>query len=250
MPDSPRRIRLLQGAANFRDLGGYASANGQVLRWRQLFRSELLQDLSEQDWRALQSLGIGRSLDLRAAAERAAQPMLLPGIATYALPIEPAVVRGLQALLATGQQPTAAQTQALMQETYRAFVHDEAPRFAALFAHLLESEAPVMFHCTAGKDRTGFAAALILLALQVPRPVVMQDYLLTNHLYQPPKHLRQGPLPPESQHVLWRVQPDFLQAALAAIDQQAGGLPRYLAQQLGLGPAALDKLRQKYLQNP
>jgi len=72
-------------------------------------------------------------------------------------------------LLESGHALTAQDTVRLMQQTYRAFVHDNAPRFAELFGHLLESDAPLVFHCTAGKDRTGFAAALILLALGVPR---------------------------------------------------------------------------------
>ena len=113
-----------------------------------------------------------------------------------------------------------------MQETYRAFVNDNAAAFAALFEHLLASDAPLVFHCTAGKDRTGFAAALILLALGVPRPVVMQDYLLTNELLRMDSAPAYG-IPPEVMQVLWRVQAEFLDAALHAVDTDHGGVDAY-----------------------
>jgi len=98
------------------------------------------------------------------------------------------VVQRMQDRAAAGQRMTAALAAELMKELYRALVHDQAHRFAELFEHLLQTDTPVVFHCTAGKDRTGFAAALILHALGVPREVVVQDYLLTNALYKPPAH--------------------------------------------------------------
>jgi protein-tyrosine phosphatase len=137
--------------------------------------------------------------------------------------------------------------QDLMAELYRALVLDQSHRFAELFAHLLDADAPVVFHCTAGKDRTGVAAALILLALGVPRAVVQQDYLLTNQHYRHPA-LPQTETPIEVLKVLWRVDDSFLDAALQAIDAHPGGLSAYLAQRLGLGPAALAALRARYLQ--
>jgi protein-tyrosine phosphatase len=123
---------------------------------------------------------------------------------------------------------------------------DQSHRFAELFDHLLQANAPVVFHCTAGKDRTGVAAALILLALGVPRAVVQQDYLLTNQHY---RHLPvgQSETPPDVLQVLWRVQDGFLDAAMQTIDAQPGGLAGYL-RRLGLGPAALAELHQRYLQ--
>jgi hypothetical protein len=108
-----------------------------------------------------------------------------------------------------------------MKQTYRAFVHDNSPRFAELFHHLLDTDAPMVFHCTAGKDRTGVAAALILLALGVPRDVVLQDYLLTNkHYCHPP--LPQSETPIDVLQVLWRVyvplaRPVYVAFALVSV---------------------------------
>ena len=169
MSTDPDRSLKLAGASNFRDLGGYTGADARPVRWRRLFRSDHLAALTPQDAEVFTSLGVTRVFDFRGRDERAAVPYELPGVAQHPLPIEPTVVQRMKDLLDAGQAVTPAHTVELMQETYRAFVHDNAARFAALFQHLLDSDAPLVFHCTAGKDRTGFAAALILLALDVPR---------------------------------------------------------------------------------
>jgi protein-tyrosine phosphatase len=235
----PDRLIPLQGVSNFRDLGGYAGDGGRPLRWRRLFRSDHFGALTEADRAQLAPLGIARSFDFRGVAERAATPYQLPGVVQHPLSIEPTVVQRLQDLAAAGTQVTVPVVQDLMADLYRRLVLDQAHRFAELFDQLLASDAPVVFHCTAGKDRTGVAAALILLALGVPRDVVLADYLLTN---------QQSETPIEVLKVLWRVDDSFLAAALQAIDAQPGGLPAYLQQRLGLGPAALAALRARYLQ--
>lgn len=242
----PDRVLPLQGVTNFRDLGGYPGAGGRPLRWRRLFRSDHFGALTEADRAALAPLGIARSFDFRGVAERAAPPYHWPGVVQHPLSIEPTVVQRMQDMAAAGRALTVPLVTDLMADLYRALVRDQSHRFAELFDHLLQTEAPVVFHCTAGKDRTGVAAALILLALDVPRDLVLQDYLLTNHHYRHPP-IAHSETPPEVLQVLWRVQDGFLAAALQTIDDQPGGLPGYL-RQLGLGPAALAALRARYLQ--
>ena len=246
---SPTRSLNLSGATNFRDLGGYAGQGGRTVRWRRLFRADHLATLTSDDLALLSSLGLARACDLRGEAERAAQPYALPGVTVYSLPIEPTVVQRMKDLLESGQRLTAQDTVGLMQQTYRAFVHDNAARFAALFGHLLESDAPLVFHCTAGKDRTGFAAAMILLALDVPRPVVMQDYLLTNELFRMPR-MAGSLAPQEVLDVLWRVQQEFMDAALHAVQADYGGVLPYLEKALGVGPKERERLAALYLQAP
>ena len=247
---TPTRSLNLFGATNFRDLGGYVGQGGRSVRWRRLFRSDHLAALTSDDVAVLSSLGLARACDLRGEAERAALPYALEGVALHALPIEPTVVQRLKELLEAGHQLTAQDTVGLMQQTYRAFVHDNTARFAALFGDLLQSDAPLVFHCTAGKDRTGFAAAMILLSLGVPRAVVMQDYLLTNELFQMPRPAPGGLAPQEVLDVLWRVQPDFLDAALRAVEADYGGVSPYLEKALGVGPKERERLAELYLQAP
>lgn len=246
MPRHPDRSLPLAGASNFRDLGGYPGADGGKVRWRTLFRSDHLAALTPQDAQLLRALGVTRAFDFRGVAEREAAAYALPGVAQHALPIEPTVVQRMKDLLAAGQSLTPAHTVALMQHTYRAFVHDNAPRFAQLFDALLHSSEPLVFHCTAGKDRTGLAAALILLALGVPREVVMQDYLLTNELYRMPA-VTDARVPREVLGVLWRVQAEFLDAALQAMEHASGSVDAYLHHALGMGPARRQRLRDLYL---
>lgn len=247
MLQHPDRAWRLQGATNFRDLGGYAGTGGRALQWRRLFRSDHLAGLTDADRARLATLGPATAFDFRGNAERAATPYDLPGLTQRSLAIEPSVVQRMQDLVAAGGMLTAALVTDLMADLYRSLIRDQAHHFAALFDHLLQTETPVVLHCTAGKDRTGVAAALILLALGVPREQVLQDYLLTNTLYQ-------QPLPPRSETsaevlaVLWRVQPGFLDAALQTVDDEHGGLDRYLQTRLGLGQVERDTLARRYLQ--
>ena len=247
--DDFSRALPLTGASNFRDLGGYAGLDGHVVRWRRIFRSDHLAALTQQDMRVLTGLGLGRAVDFRGQAESAALAYELPDVRYHALPIEPTVVQRAKEMALAGRQMTAPIAVQLMQETYRAFVSDNTQQFAGLFGQLLADDTPLVFHCTAGKDRTGFAAALILLTLGVPREVVMQDYLLTNGLYRRPVGIASS-APDEVLNVIWRVQEDFLQAALQAVDRDHGGVPRYLAQRLGVDDTARRRLAELYLQPP
>lgn len=247
MIDHPDRLLRLQGATNFRDLGGYPGHDGRPVRWRRLFRSEHLAGLTDADRAALTALGLGQSFDFRGVAERAATPYDLPGVVQHTLAIEPTVVQRLQDLTAAGSTLTAAITAELMCDLYRSLVSEQADRFAEMFEHLLQADVPAVIHCTAGKDRTGIAAALILSALGVSRDWVLQDYLLTNRHY---KHARpaRSETPAEVLAVLWRVEQGFLDAALEIIDADYGGIEPFLRQRIGLSQAALDTLAVRYLQ--
>jgi protein-tyrosine phosphatase len=247
MPRHPDRVWRLQGATNFRDLGGYIGHGGRPLRWRRLFRSDHLADLTPADQTRLRPLQLARAFDFRGIEERAAKPYELPGVAQHSLAIEPTVVQRMHDIAAAGTALTAPVVTELMKELYRALVNDRSDRFAELFEHLIESDAPSVFHCTAGKDRTGIAAALVLLALGVSRDVVRADYLLTNELVRDPPGI-ENTTPPEARAVLWRVQQGFLDTALGIVDDDHGGIERYLAQRLRLGAAAQRALQEGYLQ--
>jgi protein-tyrosine phosphatase len=245
----PDRVRRLQGATNFRDLGGYAGHEGRPLRWRKLFRSEHLGGLTPDDQAQLKVLGVARAFDFRGVHERAARPYDLPGVTQHTLSIEPTVTQRMDDMVAAGQTLTGPAVAGLMRDLYRGLVNEQSHRFAELFEHLLAEDTPLVFHCTAGKDRTGIAAALILSALGVPREVVMQDYLLTNeHFVHPP--MPDSRTPKEALAVLWRVQEDFLTEALRTIDEQHSGIESYLSQRLGLSEAARKALRERYLMSP
>ena len=243
---SPPRHLPLQGASNFRDLGGYTGHGGRSVRWRVLFRSDHLAKLTDADLGQLQALKVGRSFDFRGQQESAAQAYQWPGTERHHLAIEPTLVQYLHAQAQSGQAITPQAAADAMQVTYQGFVRQNSGRFAQLFAHLLAHDAPLVFHCTAGKDRTGLAAALILRALGVSQTDVLQDYLLTNALYRHDPG-QGGALSAEVLDVVWRVREEFLQASLQAIDADYGSMAQYLQQGLGLAEPDLERLRQMYL---
>ena len=224
--------------SNFRRVGSLAPV---------LFRSDHLGALDESDARQIQQLAIRRVLDFRGVDERASAVCALSGVTVHSLPIEPTIVQVLNGFVAAGHPLTAADIVAHMQDTYRGFVRHNTHRFAEFFGHLLESGEPTVFHCTAGKDRTGFAAALLLHALGASPEEVMRDYLLTNERLKMPEGARYG-LAPEVAAVLWRVQPEFLEAAFEAVDRDYGGLEPYFKEGLGLGKEQRERLRGLYLQ--
>ena len=238
----------LQGASNFRDLGGYLTTDGRRVRRGQVFRSDHLAGLTEADVVRLQDLGVRHSLDFRGVAEYTATPYDIPGVERVALTIEPTVIARMQALVAQGIVPTTEETVELMRETYRDFVNRNADTYGRFMKHLLEQPTPQVFHCTAGKERTGFAAALVLSALGVDRATIEQDYLLTNQLYKRDARL-EGQGHAHVMKVLWQVQPEFLGAAFDAVDAQHGGMTDYLHGAIGLSTQELAELRKLLLED-
>lgn len=240
------RVLPLSGATNFRDLGGYLGHGGRPLRWRRLFRSDHLGGLTAEDHAVLSSLGIAASFDFRGVDERAAEPYEVPGLAQHSLAIEPTVAQRMQEHTEAGRSLTVPFVEGLMRDLYRTLVDDRADRFVEFFGHLLHAEAPVVFHCTAGKDRTGVAAALVLLALGVPQATVMEDYLLTNDVFKPPWKPRDD-IDPQVLRALWGVQPGYLEAALEAIEASHGGPERFLRERIGLDDRRMEALARRYL---
>jgi protein-tyrosine phosphatase len=157
-------------------------------------------------------------------------------------------VQVISDLLASGHDLTAEETVAHMQDTYRGFVTKSTHRFAEFFHHLIESSEPTVFHCTAGKDRTGFAAALVLRALGVSQDEVMRDYLDTNARLAPVSVVTATwSLPPHAAAVLYSVRPEFLHAAFDEIDARWGGVEAYLREGIGLGERERARLRHLYI---
>lgn len=244
--DLSQRHIALTGASNFRDLGGYVGHQGRTVKWRKIFRSDHLANLSPNDLLLIQSLGIQRSFDFRGVQESQAQAYDWPDLERHSLSIEPTVVQRLQAQHLSGKPLTAADALDAMQTTYRDFVRVDSGRFAQLFEHLLDQPEPLLFHCTAGKDRTGLAAALVLYALGVSEADIWRDYLLTNQLYKR-NSIGATSLAPDVLKIVWEVQESFLQASLEEIHARYGSVQNYLNQELNLTPAALLRLQSLYL---
>ena len=244
--DSPARHLALQGASNFRDLGGYKTIDGRTTRWRHIFRSNHLGQLTAADVEIVRALGVRSAFDFRGVEERAAGVCVVNEIAVHSLPIEPTVVAALRAELAEGRL-TAPVALELMRESYRNYVRHNTHSFRMLFGHLLEDRAPLVIHCTAGKDRTGFASALILHVLGVPDDVIAEDYLLTNRHYKRDATAATD-LPEDVRNAIGNVEASYLAAAFEAVGKEYGDLETYLRDGLKLGIAERTALKERYLQ--
>ncbi len=246
MLDAPPRHLGLQGASNFRDLGGYPGSDGRHVRWRRLFRSNHLGQLTDADVVIVRQLGIRSAFDFRGRDERSAGLCAIAEIAVQSLPIEPSVVPALRARAAAGRL-NAEDAQDLMRESYRNYIRHHTQHFRALFKHLLEDPAPLVIHCTAGKDRTGVACALLLHALGVTQDTILEDYLLTNQLYQRNTAAHHD-LPTEVLQAIGMVQASFLAAAFETARRDFGNVDAYLREGLGIGSRERQVLQDRYLE--
>ena len=154
-------------------------------------------------------------------------------VTVHSLPVEPTVVAALRAIAAAGTPLSTVAAVEVMRDSYRNYVQENTQLFRALFALLLEDRAPLVIHCTAGKDRTGFACALILHSLGVPDDLIAEDYLLTNRFYRRDPSASSD-LPDDVKQVLGSVQLSFLAAAFETIAAAYGDLENYLRDVVGL----------------
>jgi protein-tyrosine phosphatase len=224
---------VLDGASNVRDLtsrlGNGARGNRRVLRSANLDR------LSTEGRRSLAELGIRVVIDLRGRQEAAGAPDL-EGTTRVHLPIEPNVVADLTAQQAAGTLSVASAMR-VMETTYRNYIFDHAAVFAGVLDRVIAARRhSVLFHCAAGKDRTGVASALILTAVGLPAEVIMQDYLLSNRFYRPAERRTADVLPEDVREAITKVRPSYLEAAIAAMTEGWGGPDGYLENALGVGP--------------
>ena len=236
-------LSALQGAPNFRDLGGLPAAGGRSVRHGLVFRSGHLGELHAQDVAQLRA-SLGEDVcvvDLRGSSEREKFACVLPGASVHSLPIEPTVAQKLTALAASGELLTPAATRRFMREAYEGFVRNAQPQMRAFFGHVIGREGkPLVIHCAAGKDRTGFMVAMLLSALGVSRQVVIEDYLVTNQRVSPKESAR---FPPEIMEVLGTVREEFLEAAFDCVEREFGGVDNYLAR------AGMDVQSRTHLQD-
>ena len=250
----------LAGSAAFRDLGGSPTLDGRQVACGRLFRADALSVLDAHDRAAVDALGLRLICDLRSRDERERtrclhwlQPAprilhleLSSGLATATAPSIERLLRG--------PDPDAAA--AMMRTTYAEMPRSASPFFGELFQSLAAGELPVLVHCTAGKDRTGFTIAMILSALGVPRDVIYDDYLRgsgRNPLAadQPSSHLLEWllgrRLEPEEAVLVHAVHREYLDAAFDAIHRDWGGTLQYLQQTAGVDAQSRSKLQEGFL---
>lgn len=251
-----QRLLPLQGGQNFRDLGGYRTEDGRSVRWGLLFRSGSMHFLTAADYAYLERLGIRTVCDFRDTRERATEPVTWPAGRAPRVLADDYMMDTDIGKTVPGHTPTAAEAKATITNLYPRLLTQFNGQYRRMFAELLAGRAPLAFNCTAGKDRTGIAAALLLTALGVPRETVVQDYVLTNRYFDPTKVVRTTNgasqqwtrLPPDVLRAYMAADPSYIEAALQVVDSHAGGANGYMRDELGLSSADLAKLRLMYTQ--
>jgi protein-tyrosine phosphatase len=251
---------------NLRDLGGWPTREGATVASGRLFRSTDLFGLSDGDLTAFEALGIRTVYDLRTAAERTAQPDRLPEgtdyvVADVLMDSAGAAPAQLFALLSDARAANEAlgggRAAALFIDGYRqiATLPSSRAAYRLLFTGVApDAGRPALFHCTTGKDRTGWAAAAILMLLGVDDHLVMQEYLLTNDQLMPSLKAQfdefeaQGGDPALLRDVLG-VRPDYLTAAIATMRAEFGSIEGYFADGLGIDAAAQESLCASLLES-
>lgn len=247
------RVVPLEGATNFRDIGGYPTKDGRHVKWGQVYRSNTLAHLTAADFKTVNALGVRLVCDLRTDEERVSEPTQWVGTAPVFVN-SPKTSLGSNMSELFGQGPVTAES---MRATFIGFygqMHEQyAGEYRELFKRLLAGETPMLMHCSAGKDRTGVGSALVLSALGVPRDIVVADYAMSETLLgasmkmdpDDPNAAMFARLPPEVMQVLMRTEPAYIEATFAAIEKQYGSVDAYLEKVLGVGPRERAALRAR-----
>lgn len=259
-----QRRALLAAAPNFRDVGGHPARDGAAMKTGVVFRTGQLSALSEPAQEALIALRVEVVVDLRTDAEREPKPDTLPKDVRLAIAnvLADNPTGGAAALASLANHDGGApdiqainsvinngQAANLMLDTYRDFVRlpSALTAYRTLLTSIAEGDVPIAFHCTAGKDRTGWAAALIQSFVGVETELILADYLRSNdnttETFEPfVSAFGQVGGDADALRALVEVRPEYLQAGLDQLEQTYGSLDGYLRQGLGLSNATLEKL--------
>jgi protein-tyrosine phosphatase len=256
--DNPRVLGL-SGATNFRDFGGYPTSDGRQVRWRHLYRSNKLSALSAEDRQHLDSLAIHTVFDLRARHEREADPTCwshgLLRVETYPSGLKRPLVE-----MAQGHGGDEKGALALMAEFYGSMPRTMPHVFGGVIRSVANGASPCIIHCSAGKDRTGIACALILTALGVPREIVMEDYVLTQSLHRPKSDMDRAIAPsekgqamssrftPAAIDLLMASRADYLATAFATMKEDHGSIEGYIGDALDIDGDTVARLKERLLE--
>jgi protein-tyrosine phosphatase len=239
----------LATAPNFRDVGGYRTKDGRWVRMGLVYRSDQLDKLSDADLARIGRLAPSLVVDLRTAAERTHGPDRMPSGAEHLIADVAADAPPMGGISKISSPNDAAD---FLVKANQQFVSLPSARdaYSRLFARFQSEAGPEVYHCSAGKDRTGWASAVLLTALGVPRETVMADYLASNDYLVEKNRAMFSAMPPKmatNLEPVFTVRAAYLDAAFDEVDKRYGSFDRYLKDGLGLDDAALARLRARFL---
>ena len=237
---------------NFRDLGGYPTRDGRRVRWGQLFRADSLAELSDGDIAYLARLGLARVIDLRGDAEVGERPNRLAGREGFAyvqLPIGEGDLSPQEWARKFEAGEFGEIDASWLVRGYQRTLDERAHRVGAVLKALAAAPTPAVFHCTAGKDRTGIVSALLLLALEVPREIVVGDYSLTalytgNRIPAADQWFAERGVDPERAAHILSSRREAMEATLAHLDANHGGPERFVRERADVSEREIGALRE------
>jgi protein-tyrosine phosphatase len=248
------RLVPLEGTLNFRDLGGYRTGDGRRVRWGRVFRSDGLGSLTAADHAVLERLGVRTVCDLRADTEHEAHPSHLPGtaerVSCAVAPARPGQ-RTLDERIIAGELASLSVDDVV--DLYLLMLDEYAPSFGRTLELIARADEPIVFHCAAGKDRTGIVAALLLALLGVPDDEIFDDYMLTKR-YRSERRvdelrawLAEHRLELEPFTALYIPQRDTIARTLEALRREHGTVDDFLVGPARARPDVPERLRQRLL---
>lgn len=248
--DATTRLVDFDGAHNFRDLGGYASSFGGATRWGRVFRAGSLDRMTAADLGRYETLGIATLIDLRNADERERHPDPVPS--TH--------LSLMGAFLAQRERPDFGalverdQGVAFMRDMNLGLLEHASADIGRVLSMIADAaDRPVGFHCTAGKDRTGLIAALLLEVLGVDREAVLDDFELTERFAGPKeeshgfRRMIEFGVAPEAAAGAFGAPRSMMGDVLDVLDRDHGGAERYLLDRAAVTPATIARLRTTLL---
>lgn len=250
LTDSSRRLVKVDGALNFRDVGGYKTNTGKEVKWNRVFRSASISNLTDADMDTLKAKRIYTVVDLRGKKESAAAPDRLLRGTDYTL--SPA---GSDDLPSGPQLVELIKKGNFLDEFYgEAGVQYFAERYRPIFKKLLSlsDSTALLYHCTAGRDRTGMATALFLYTLGVPQKTIDEDFTASNTYLEPMMGKMFDPLAKASGMSKEEIKkkmdlhPGLLQIFFNAIKKKYGSLENFMEKEMGIGKKETEILRIKY----
>jgi protein-tyrosine phosphatase len=251
------RLLPMDGAFNTRELGGYKTTDGKSVKWGMLFRSDKLSDLSENDELYLQSLGIKRIVDFRSEGEKTEDPNIIPeGINYIETPInvDGAMRSKIEAVL---KGETKKEIKSFLVDANKEFVTNYTSVYEDFLRGLIDEDGPTLFHCTAGKDRAGFAAAITLIALGVSKEDVIGDYMKTNiftkdkidEMIDKIKLMSLYQADAEILRPLIGVERIYIETAFKTAEEKYGSLENFIREGLNISDEEIQILRNKFVES-
>jgi protein-tyrosine phosphatase len=239
------RLIALEGAVNFRDLGGYATLDGRRTRWRVLFRADGLSELSQTDFSVMRDLGIRTVVDLRSGheVEQSRFDVEAHPVAFHHFPF----IDQLPDVEQWDRRP------GLLGAQYKEMLDDAAPQIiGALEVLTAPGSRPAVFHCTAGKDRTGLLSALVLSLLGVPEETVVADYALSGEAMERLRAKLMVKYPDSKDTIsdideVFSANPDNMVELFAYLRERYGSVTEY-AVTVGVPDAVVARLREDLLE--